>query len=33
MSAGSGSGVYKALLFGLELSSIGMGGRFKDGLT
>ena len=29
MASGSGSGVYQDLLFGLELSSRGMGGRFK----
>ena len=32
MAAGSGPGVYQALLLGLELSSVGMRGRFKYGL-
>ena len=29
METGSGSGLYRALLFGMELSSIEMGGIFK----
>ena len=32
MADASGSGVYRALLFRLELSPMGMGGRFKVGL-
>ena len=29
METGSGSGLYRALLFGMELSSMEMGGIFK----
>ena len=32
MAAGSRSGVYRDLLFGRGISSMVMGGRYKDGL-
>ena len=32
MEAGSGSEVYRDILFGSGLSSMGMGGRFKSGI-
>ena len=33
MASGIVSGVYQYLLFGMKLSSMGMGGKYKHGLS